>query len=89
MQMLLNNTIEEKSSRIVDVLLSSVTPGELMMGKLLGIAGIGFTIVATWLLTAFVGLQFYQGVGAEVVGQALDAVGRSGLVPMFLVRFLF
>ena len=37
MQMLLNNTIEEKSNRIAEVLLSSVTPGEIMMGKLLGI----------------------------------------------------
>ncbi len=89
MQMLLNNTIEEKSNRIVDVLLSSVTPGELMMGKLFGIAAIGFTIVATWLVTAFAGLQFYQGAGAEVVGQALDAVAGSGLVPMFLLCFLF
>jgi ABC-2 type transport system permease protein len=89
MQMLLNNTIEEKSTRIVDVLLSSVTPGELMMGKLLGIAGVGFTIVAAWLGSAFVGLQFYQGAGAEVVGQALDAVAASGLVPIFLLCFLF
>lgn len=89
MQMLLNNTIEEKSTRIVDVLLSSVTPSELMMGKLFGIAAIGFTIVATWLVTAFAGLQLYQGAGAEVVGQALDAVAASGLVPMFLLCFLF
>jgi ABC-2 type transport system permease protein len=89
MQMLLNNTIEEKSSRIVDVLLSSVTPSEIMMGKLVGIAAIGFTIVATWLVTAFAGLQFYQGAGAEVVGQALGAVASSGLVPMFVLCFLF
>ncbi|HZF30127.1 MAG TPA: ABC transporter permease [Gammaproteobacteria bacterium] len=89
MQMLLNNTIEEKSNRIVDVLLSSVTPNEIMMGKLLGIAGVGFTMVATWLVTAFVGLQFYQGAGVEVIRPALDAVAASGLVPMFLLCFLF
>ena len=40
-QMLLNNIIEEKSNRIIEVLLSSVTPWELMMGKLFGIAAIG------------------------------------------------
>jgi ABC-2 type transport system permease protein len=89
MQMLLTNTIEEKSNRIAEVLLSSVTPGEIMMGKLLGIAAIGFTMVATWLATAFVGLHLYQGAGAEVVGQALDAVAASGLIPMFLLCFLF
>jgi ABC-2 type transport system permease protein len=40
-QMLLNNCVEEKSNRIVEVLLSSVTPMELMFGKLVGIAAIG------------------------------------------------
>jgi ABC-2 type transport system permease protein len=89
MQMLLNNTIEEKSNRIVEVLLSSVTAGEIMMGKLIGIAAIGFTMVAIWLATAFAGLQLYQGAGSEVIGQALDAVGASGLVPLFLLCFLF
>jgi ABC-2 type transport system permease protein len=89
MQMLLNNTIEEKSNRIVDVLMSSVTPGEIMMGKLIGIAGIGFTMLTAWLLTAFAGLQLYQGEGVEVIRQALDAVAVSGLVPMFLLCFLF
>ena len=89
MQMLLYNTIEEKSNRIAEVLLSSVTPGEIMMGKLLGVAAVGFTMVAAWLLAAFVGLQLYQGEGAEVLGQALDSVVDSGLVPMFLLCFVF
>jgi ABC-2 type transport system permease protein len=89
MQMLLYNTIEEKSNRIAEVLLSSVTPGEIMMGKLLGIAAAGLTMLAAWLSTAFVGLQLYEGAGAEVLGQALDSVVASGLVPMFLLCFLF
>jgi ABC-2 type transport system permease protein len=88
MQMLLNNTIEEKSSKIAEVLLSSVTPNEIMMGKLTGIAAIGLTMVCTWLATAFVGLQLYQGAGAEVIGPALDAVAASGLIPMFVLCFL-
>jgi len=51
MQMLLHNVIEEKSNRIIEVLLSSVTPGELMMGKLAGIAAVGMTMVGAWLLS--------------------------------------
>jgi ABC-type Na+ efflux pump permease subunit len=89
MQMLLHNTIEEKSNRIAEVLLSSVTPYELMMGKLLGIAAIGFTMVGMWLATAFAALQLYQGPGADVIRQVLDAVTASGLLPMFLLCFLF
>ena len=88
MQMLLNNTVEEKSNRIAEVLLSSVTPNEIMMGKLLGIAGIGLTMVGAWLATIFIGAQLYQGPGAEVVGPAIAAVASTGLVPMFLLCFL-
>jgi ABC-2 type transport system permease protein len=88
MQMLLNNTIEEKSNRIAEVLLSSVTPNEIMLGKLLGIAAVGLTMVGTWLATVFTGLQLYQGAGAEVIGPALDAVAASGLIPIFLLCFL-
>lgn len=89
MQMLLHNTIEEKSNRIAEVLLSSVTPHEIMMGKLIGIAGIGLTMVGAWLATVIVAAQFYQGAGAEVIGPAVDAVVASGLIPTFLLCFLF
>ena len=88
MQALLNNTIEEKSNRIAEVLLSSVTPNEIMMGKLIGIGAIGLTMVGTWLATAFIALKLYHGGGAEVVGPALDAVAASGLIPIFLLCFL-
>jgi ABC-2 type transport system permease protein len=88
MQMLLNNTIEEKSNRIAEVLLSSVTPGEIMMGKLLGIGAIGLTMVGTWLATAFTGLKLYHGAGAEVIGPALDGLAASGLIPIFVLCFL-
>jgi ABC-2 type transport system permease protein len=91
MQMLLNNTIEEKANRIAEVLLSSVTPGEIMMGKLLGIAAIGLTMVGSWLATVFVASQLYLGsggAGADVIGPAVDAVVASGLIPMFVLCFL-
>jgi ABC-2 type transport system permease protein len=91
MQMLLNNTIEEKSNRIAEVLLSSVTPNEIMMGKLLGIAGIGLTMVITWLATVIIGAQLYQtagGAGADVIGPAVEAVVASGMIPIFLLCFL-
>ncbi|MEM9290721.1 MAG: ABC transporter permease [Acidobacteriota bacterium] len=52
-QMLLTNTIEEKSQRILEVLLSSVTPIELLAGKILGIAATGLTLVSSWGLFFF------------------------------------
>jgi len=45
--------IEEKSSRVIEVVLSSVTPRDLMMGKLVGVGLAGMTQLAIW---AVVGL---------------------------------
>jgi ABC-2 type transport system permease protein len=47
---LLNSTIEEKMSRISEVLIGSVTPFELMMGKLLGSAAVSVLLAAVYLI---------------------------------------
>jgi ABC-2 type transport system permease protein len=47
---ILRGVIEEKSSRVVEIMLSSVKPFQMMMGKLLGIAAVGFTQYAIWAL---------------------------------------
>lgn len=41
--------IEEKSSRIFEVMLSVVRPGDMLTGKLIGIGGVGLTQIAIWL----------------------------------------
>jgi ABC-2 type transport system permease protein len=50
-QQVLTGVLEEKSSRVVEVIVSSVKPFELMLGKLLGIGLIGITQLAIWLGT--------------------------------------
>jgi len=87
-QMLLNNTIEEKSNRIIEVLLSSVTPGELMMGKLAGIAAIGLTMVGAWMFALFGILGWKAGGASEVAGHLLTTLKSSNLVPLFSLYFL-
>ncbi len=88
-QMLLTNIIEEKSNRIIEVLLSSVTPGELMMGKLLGIAAIGLTMVGSWILSVVIILTWKAGAATAVAGQVLVVLHSSSLIPMFGVYFVF
>jgi len=88
-QMLLNNTIEEKSNRIIEVLLSSVTSRELMMGKLLGIAAVGLTMTGAWILTLMVILNQYRSPEAQMVDQVLTVLNTSNLLPLFAVYFLF
>ncbi len=88
-QMLLTNIIEEKSNRIIEVLLSSVTPGELMMGKLIGIGAVGLTMVGSWIIALFTILTWKSGDGASFTGPLLDVLHSSNLIPMFSVYFLF
>ena len=47
-QHMLTSVIEEKSSRVMEVLLSSVSPMELMTGKILGLGAVGLTVIAVW-----------------------------------------
>jgi ABC-2 type transport system permease protein len=87
-QMLLSNTIEEKSNRIMEVLLSSVTSDELMLGKLLGIAGVGLTMISAWMLAVFVMLSSKSGGIAQIAGQILPILKTSHILPMFSLYFL-
>lgn len=86
--MLLNNTIEEKSNRIIEVLLSSVTAWELMAGKLLGIAGIGLTMLLTWIASAAVMLWYWASPEAEMITNLASVIFDSTLLPAFVFYFL-
>jgi ABC-2 type transport system permease protein len=58
-QLLVRSMIEEKSNRIVEVLVSSVSPTDLMMGKVLGLSGLGFTQIGFWgIIGLALSLQF-------------------------------
>ena len=72
---LLTSTIEEKSSRVMEVLLSAASPIELLMGKLVGQAGV-----------AGVMLLMYGGVGLAGLGAAamLDVVPLQHLLWMLV-----
>jgi len=47
-QMLVRSTIEEKTNRIVEVLVSSAPSTDLMVGKIIGLSGLGLTQVLVW-----------------------------------------
>tara|TARA_X000001036_G_scaffold374191_1_gene362435 strand:+ start:534 stop:1856 length:1323 start_codon:yes stop_codon:yes gene_type:complete len=52
--MVMRGVMEEKTSRIVEIIISSVKPTQLMMGKIIGIALVGFTQFALWVSLTFV-----------------------------------
>jgi ABC-2 type transport system permease protein len=66
----MRSIIEEKSSRILEVLLSSVTAKQLLAGKIIGVGAVGLTQVAIWL--AIVGA--FSLVGLSSAGSMLSNV---------------
>jgi len=54
---LLNSVLEEKMQRIAEVLLGSVTPFQLMMGKLLGTIGVTFTVAVIYFVGGAITVQ--------------------------------
>ena len=76
-QLLLRSVMEERTSRTIEILLSSVTPDELMRGKILGLGALGMTQMIFYLA---VGLSatYYKGWAAIEFSQ----------IPIFLIYFV-
>ncbi|HWA16506.1 MAG TPA: ABC transporter permease [Gemmatimonadales bacterium] len=91
--------LEEKSNRIVEVLISSVTPFQMMLGKVIGVAGAGLLQLAIWGMAAVVGMRavaqrsMADAVAVDGSQQSLSASGAAGglspeLVVIVLIFFL-
>lgn len=53
---LLQAVVEEKENRTMEILVTSVTPGQLMTGKIIGNIGVGLTQLVIWLIFGWIGL---------------------------------
>ena len=60
-QLLIRSFVEEKSNRVIEVLLSSATSNELMVGKILGLSALGLVQVGVWMFIAL-GLAIQTGI---------------------------
>ena len=79
---LLNSVIEEKSSRVLEVLLASASAGEIMGGKILGVAAVTVTVLAAWFL---VGGSLLASGNPKVFHDILAVLTEHGLILTFLV----
>ena len=52
--MVMRSVIEEKTNRIVEIIISSVKPFELMLGKIISVALVGLSQFAMWIILGFV-----------------------------------
>lgn len=76
--------VEEKTSRIIEVMLSTATANEMMVGKILGVGGVGLTQIGIWTATAAVS---GGGLGVAAAGM-LKGVITIKLAVFFPVFFL-
>ncbi len=86
----MRSVIEEKTSRVFEVLLSSVTPMELMAGKILGVAAVGLTQYAVWATMFMVsgGAIGAMAVSAQIGDLSVPPVMMAFFVTYFALGFL-
>lgn len=85
-QQVMQGVLEEKSSRVIEVIVSAVKPFELMMGKLTGICAVGLTQFVIWLLTFSV--LTLPGIVAALSSLPKD-VTLPTLTPFMVLNFAF
>lgn len=82
--MLLSGVIEEKSNKILDTLLTSVTPLELLIGKLLGVAAVSATLFLFW---GAIGGTLLSLAASSLSTSMLGQIAAAFLEPRLLVAF--
>ncbi len=80
-QMLMTSVIEEKTSRVVEVMASGVSSTTLLAGKLLGVGGAGLTQFLVWSLSLF-------AVSLAMAGPLAGALPMPEITPLMLVSFV-
>ena len=80
--MIMNSVVEEKTNRIVEVIVSSCKPMELMMGKIIGVGLVGLTQFAIWVVLMGIAMVVlgFVGMGTGTASSA-DAMAMGMNVP--------
>ena len=93
----MRSVLEEKNNRVVEILISSVKPFELMMGKILGVTGVALVQFGVWVVMIFASVMTLgssnvgmAGGAAEVqmVLSALSQINYGLILFVFVIYFL-
>ena len=77
--MVMRGVIEEKTNRIVEIIISSVKPFQLMMGKIIGVALVGLTQFILWILLTIIISSFAELflIDATEITNNTDTINQS------------
>lgn len=86
---LMSSVVEEKTNRLMEILITSVTPFQLLLGKILGLGALGLLQLTVWLVAGALVLTFGQSMAfLQGVSVPADMV-ILGLIFFTLNYFLF
>ncbi|MGH9738247.1 MAG: ABC transporter permease [Candidatus Acidiferrales bacterium] len=83
----MRSVLEEKTTRTMEALISTVRPSQLMAGKILGVAGVAFTQFLIWLLT--LGLIFSYGALMSAIAPGSPLVGLHIPISLLVYALIF
>src|SRR6185312_8276843 len=85
------SVIEEKTSRIFEVMLAAVRPEEMMAGKIIGVGAVGITQMGIWLAAIFLAAGSSSGIniGGETIHPSLTGPQVAYFLVFFLLGYLF
>ncbi len=72
-QLIVRAVLEEKSSNVVEVMMSSVRPWEMMLGKMFGVGAVGLTQIAIWAaIGGLLSLYGLPGLSSVLAAEGVD-----------------
>ena len=78
----MRGVVEEKNNRIVEIIVSSIHPFQLMMGKIVGIATVGLTQFALWIALSLAAISISNALCPDMLAAATTGIGNLQL-PLF------
>jgi ABC-2 type transport system permease protein len=85
---LMQSVIEEKETRLIEILVSSVRPGQLLAGKILALGSLGLLQIVTWLAGIVLLLRFLVNLPALATTFLANMFIPGDLLPIFLIYFV-
>ena len=85
---LLQGVVEEKSTRMIEVLLSCATPREITSGKLIGVIAVALATLLIWAAVFLALITLVSQDQAAMILTSLKAVVSLGTLPLLIVYFL-
>jgi ABC-2 type transport system permease protein len=85
--MMLQGVIEERSNRLLEAVLACVEPRELMLGKLIGLGGVGLTIITAWIGCALLAAFAMESTVSDYLRPSLAALNQPWMIPVLAFYF--